>query len=187
MHTTKAHTPPMKVSDEATAEQLKLAKAQGEAFAKALRHMTQQEAHGAEVAAGDYFVGYAVEHAEGMYHLVDGKLEWHEPEDENAHIEVSVRDGADGRFVPGLRITCTVIDSGGNEIGTHEQPFLWHPWLYHYGRNWKVPASGTYTLRIRIEPPTFHRHDKQNGKRFAQPVEVEFRSVHIEAGQKRAE
>lgn len=69
-------------------------------------------------------------------------------------------------------------------MGTHAQPFLWHPWLFHYGRNWQVPGDGEYTLRVRIEPPTFHRHDKRNGLRYAEPVEVEFRGVQLETGQK---
>ena len=56
--------------------------------------MIQQEAHGAEIRAGDYSIGYAVEHAEGMYALVDGDLVWHNPTDENVHVEVVVRDGA---------------------------------------------------------------------------------------------
>src|SRR5205823_4373556 len=98
--------------------------------------------------------------------------------------EVSVRDGADGRFIPGLTVVATLIGPDGQEIGTHEQPFLWHPWLYHYGRNWHVPASGIYTLRIHIEAPEFHRHDKENGTRYAEPAEVEFRDVKIKTGQK---
>lgn len=177
--------PPMRASDEATAEQLKLAKAQGEALQQALRHMTQKEADdGSEKPAGDYLVGYAVEKAEGMYHLQDGELQWHEPKDENVHLEISVRDGADGRFVPALTVHATLIDSTGGKIGTHQQPFLWHPWLYHYGRNWRVPGDGEYTLQVRIEPATFHRHDKINGKRYAKPVEVEFTGVKIKTGQK---
>lgn len=62
--------------------------------------------------------------------------------------------------------------------------FLWHPWLYHYGRNWTVPRDGTYGLRVRIEPPDFPRHDKENGLRYREPVEVVFDGVHIETGQK---
>jgi len=178
-------TPPMAASDEADRPELKLARAQGEAYERALNYMVKKEAHGAERRAGDYVVAYAVENAEGMYHREDGRLVWHNPTpDENAHVEVSVRDGADGRFIPGLTVVATLIGPDGQEIGTHEQPFLWHPWLYHYGRNWHVPASGTYTLRIHIEAPEFHRHDKENGTRYAEPAEVEFRDVKIKTGQK---
>ena len=31
-------------------------------------------------------------------------------------------------------------------------PFLWHPYLYHYGTNAKVPGEGPYTVRVRIDP-----------------------------------
>lgn len=181
---TKVQTPPMKSSKESTQQQLQFAKQQGDALGKTLNYMTHQEAHGEEVAAGEYLVGYAVENAEGMWIMQDGGLQWENPNKENAHLEVSVRDGADGRFVPALTVYATLIDANGKEVGTHEQPFLWHPWLYHYGRNWVVPADGEYTLRVRIDPPIFARHDKENGKRYTKPVEVEFTHVHIKTGQK---
>ncbi len=178
--------PPMQPRDEATETQLRLAKAQGDTFEQAVTRMITAEAHGAERPVGDYIVGYAVEKAEGMYQLHDGQLRWVEPQEENAHVEVVVSDGADGRFIPGLTVYATLIDSTGNEIGTHQQPFLWHPWLYHYGRNWQLPGDGIYTLRIRVEAPEFGRHDKINGKRFAEPVEVEFVKVGITTGQKQS-
>lgn len=181
---TQSHTPTARPSDEATEEQLRLAREQGETFGRAVRHMTEKEAHGAEQQAGDYLVGYAVEDAEGMYHLEGGDLVWHNPQDENAHIEIVVRDAADGRFIPGLRVHVTVVDQGGHELGTHQQELLWHPWLYHYGRNWRLPGDGAYTLRVRIDPATFMRHDRTNGRRFSQPVAVEFTDVTIKTGQK---
>lgn len=176
----------MTPSDEATEEQLQLAKKQGQAIEAALKEMTQNEAHGAEKRAGDYLVGYAIEHAEGMYRLQAGELVWYEPQNENAHIEVSVRDAADGRFIPGLTVRLTVLDENEQEVGTNEQPFLWHPWLYHYGRNWVLPGDGKYILHIYIEAPQFGRHDKKNGKRYADSVEVEFHDVKIETGQKKS-
>lgn len=177
--------PPMETSDESNAQQLEFAREQGSAYERALKHMAKEEADtGGEQAAGDYVIAYALEKAEGMYALVDGELEWQEPEEENLHVEVSVRDGADGRFTPGLKVHATLVDADGNEVGTHEQPFLWHPWLFHYGRNWKVPGEGTYTLRVRVDPPAFMRHDKKNGKRFAEPVEVEFSGVKVKTGRK---
>lgn len=173
-------------SDEANEKQLKLAKEQGDAFGKAVKEMTTDEAHGQEKRVGDYVIGVANEHAEGMYTPVDGKLEWQEPQDENTHIEVVVRDAADGRFIPGLRVTATVIDANGREIGTHEQPFLWHSWLYHYGRNWQIPGEGEYTVKVHVDRPNFHRHDKKNGNRFAEPADVEFANIKLVAGRKRS-
>lgn len=184
---TPAHTPTMQPSKEANEEQLQLARAQGDAFGKAVARLTQKVAEeGVLQRAGDYLVGYAVEAAEGLYHMRDGTLEWVEPGDENIHVEVAVRDGADGRFVPGLTVYATLIDASGAEVGRHQQPFLWHPWVYHYGRNWTVPGSGMYTLRVHVEPPTFSRHDKINGRRYTEPVDVEFRNVHIDTGRKKS-
>ena len=98
--TTQAKTPPMKSSKELTQEQLKFARQQGDALGKTLDYMMNQEAHGDEIAAGEYRIGYAVENAEGMWVMRDGKLTWQNPQQENAHIEVSVRDGADGALSP---------------------------------------------------------------------------------------
>lgn len=170
-------------TSEATATQLDLARAQGEAYGRALKHMTDEvAADGGEQRAGDYLVGYAVEEAEGMYEWVDGGLVWREPGEANLHVEVAVRDAGDGRFVPGLRVLATLVDPDGNDLGTHEQPLLWHPMIYHYGRNWTVPADGEYRLRVRIEPATFMRHDEVNGRRFVEAVDVEFEKVKVTRG-----
>lgn len=176
--------PPMKVSDEATKEELEMAQEQGRVLGKALNHMVQEVADdGQEKTVGDYLVGYAVEEAEGMYVYQDGQLVWQEPQAENVHLEVSVRDAADGRFIPDLVIHARLIDRNGNDVGLHRQPYIWHPWLYHYGRNWQVPGDGDYTLQVRIEAPNFPRHDKKNGKRFAEEIEVTFSPVKIKTGQ----
>lgn len=182
---THQDTPPMDPNtSEATAKQLDLARAQGEAYGRALNYMTDEVAHdGGERRAGDYLVGYAIEAAEGMYEWADGELIWREPGETNLHVEVAVRDAGDGRFVPTVRVLATLIDPQGNEVGTHEQPLLWHPMIYHYGRNWTVPSDGEYTLRVRVEPPKFMRHDEVNGCRFVEPVEIEFQKVKVKRGQ----
>jgi uncharacterized protein involved in high-affinity Fe2+ transport len=181
--TTPAHTPPAAPSDEADPKGLEIARQEGDVYGRAVRHMTEEVAdHGAETRAGEYLVGYAVEKAEGMYRLRDGALEWMAPQGENLHVEVVVRDGADGRFLPGLTVHAELLDSGGRSVGRHEQPFLWHPTLFHYGRNWTVPGDGEYTLRVDIAVPEWMRHDKDNGRRFTQPVRVEFTRVPVKTG-----
>jgi hypothetical protein len=55
--------------------------------------------------------------------------------------------------------------------------------MYHYARNWELPGDGTYDLAVEIEPPTFPRHDKTNGRRFAEPVSVRFEGVQVKTGQ----
>jgi uncharacterized cupin superfamily protein len=183
-----ARRPPMAESEESTERQLELARRQGAALQEAVDAMDEESDSGVLVErAGDYAIAIAVEEAEGMWMPHDGELRWQNPERENCHVEVCVRDGADGRFVPGLAVTVTLIDPDGSEVGTHEQPFLWHPWLYHYGRNWTVPEEGEYTVRVRVEASTFMRHDHENGRRYLEPVEVEFASVPIEPDQKKVE
>lgn len=40
----------------------------------------------------------------------------------------------------------------GNAVGTYEMPCLCHPYPYHYGRNWRVPGGGNYSLLVRGAP-----------------------------------
>jgi len=169
--------------DEASHAQLDAAWAQGEAYGRAVALMTSTIAHdGGEQQAGDYLIGYAIEDAEGMYEWRNGALEWREPREENLQLEITVRDAGDGRFVPGVRVLATLIAPDGEEVGTHEHPMLWHPMLYHYGRNWVAPCDGEYVLRVRVEPPRFSRHDDVSGRRFLEPVSVQFIGVKVERG-----
>lgn len=169
-------------SEEGDAHGLALGSAEGQAFSRTLKHMLEDIAEGGDqVEQGDYLISYAVEKAEGMYAPKDGKLEWEPPGDANIHVEIAVQDKADGRLIPGLDVDVT-LSKDGQEIGTHRTPLLWHPYLYHYGRNWRIPGSGSYTLRVTFPAPQFHRHDKKNGNRFAQGADVTFENVKLEAG-----
>lgn len=182
--TTTSHKPPSQVSDEADQNQLEMAKAEGAVYQRSLDYMVNEVADaGGKQSAGDYIVGYAQERAEGMYMLhSEGQLEWMEPDDENCHLEVSVSDAADGRFVPYLKVHASLTAGDGQTLGSTEIPFVWHPGVYHYGRNLKLPGTGRYTLHIRIEPPEFMRHDEVNGRRYAEAVEVTFEDVEITLG-----
>lgn len=183
---TRQHNPPPMdpTSSEADATQLALARDQGAAYRRALEHMVEHVAHdGGMQPAGQYLVAYAIEEAEGMFMWEDGGLVWHDPEEENLHVEIAVCDASDGRFIPGLTVTATLVGPDGEEVGTHEHPLLWHPMILHYGRNWKAPADGTYTLKVHIEPPTFMRHDEINGRRYEHPVDTVFKGVAVKRGQ----
>lgn len=170
-------------SSEADREQLALGHAQGEAYGRAVHHMVANVAKdGGEQQVDHYIVGYAIEDAEGMYHLQGGELVWHNPQSENAHVEIVVRDASDGRFVPGLNITATLVTPSGEQLGPFSQEFVWHPMLYHYARNWELPEDGEYTLQVHIDTPSFMRHDEINGLRYPRPVDVEFTEVRIERG-----
>ena len=172
-------------SDEVDEKQLRLAKQAGDAYQEALEYMANEVAHtGGKTEEGDYVVGFAQEEAEGMYALVgEGEFEWREPEEENCHLEVAVCDAEDGRFIPEVDVTATLAAEDGEEIGPFEVPFLYHPGLFHYGKNVEIPDDGTYDITVEVEPPTFMRHDETNGNRYGETVEVTFEGVDIEAGQ----
>jgi uncharacterized protein involved in high-affinity Fe2+ transport len=171
-------------SDESTMAEIGIGKAEGAAYGAALQYLAKMEASDSgEREIGDYVIAYSIEEAEGMYEPTGAQLQWHDPEKENCHMEIAVRNAADGRFVPCLKVQATLTDVNGAKIGTHEIPFLWHPWVYHYGRNWVVPHDGAYRLQVHIDAPTFSRHDKKNGHRFATAVDVEF-DVKIKTGRK---
>lgn len=142
---------------------------------------TTMPGRGEKIVTGDYEVSYSVGPAKGLYEFSTGKLEWKEPEDANAHLDVVVKDAKDGRFIPGLHLNATLIDKrGGKAAGTH-LPFVWHPERDHYGANVKVPQSGEYTLQVHIFPATFTRADKEAGKRYTVDADVSFENVHIDA------
>lgn len=182
--TEREQRPQARPSDEANEEQLRLAHEQGHILGRAVKHMILLEAQGQEYVVGDYLLAYAVEHAEGMYHFEGGKLVWRDPGEENVHIEVVVRDAADGRFIPGLTVFVSLSDADGREVGTHQHAFIWHPWLHHYGRNWVLPGDGVYAMSVRVEPAEFMRHDRRNGARFGQAVSVDIGKVAITTGRK---
>jgi hypothetical protein len=178
---------PMRPSNEASARQLQVARLQGNAFAVAL-HAMERESGMQCKDVDDYTVGVTVEEAEGMWRRADeNTLVWSEPKQglENAHVEVVVADRADGRFIPDLDVSVEVLD-GERSLGRKRLPFLWHPFVYHYGHNWSVPHAGKYTVAVHIGAPTFYRHDPINGLRYARPVDVVFERVQIRPGLKRS-
>jgi hypothetical protein len=175
--------PALRKSDEGDEVGLRLGQSQGKRFGCALRHMLEDIADGGEeIRSRDYLIAYAFEKAEGMYVRQHNGLVWQAPQNENIHIEIAVRDGADGRLIPTLDVDVTLIDKSGKEIGTHRHPLLWHPYLYHYGRNWRIPGDGVYSLRVRFPAPRFHRHDRKNGNRFRDGADVTFKNVALKTG-----
>lgn len=170
-------------SDEVDQTQIDLAKSAGEQYLSALDYMAKRVADtGSMMQAGDYVVAFAQEGAEGMYRVIGGALTWADAAPgTNCHIEIAVLDADDHRFIPSLSIECVLIRDG-KEIVRFTPEFLWHPGLFHYGKDVEVPESGIYDLRVAIAVPTFGRHDKRNGRRYAEPVAVTFKSVHLETG-----
>jgi uncharacterized protein involved in high-affinity Fe2+ transport len=181
---TPARKVPEKPSDEADRKQIAMAKKEGAAYHASLKYMAEEVADSGDMKrAGNYIVAYAQERAEGMYMLEgEGKLQWDEPTDENCHIEISVSDSGDQRFIPYLEITASLTPKNSKTVGPFKVPFVWHPGLFHYGVNVNVPGDGAYRLDVSIKPPTFMRHDEVNGKRYADTVEVTFDDVPIKTG-----
>lgn len=171
-------------ASEASEHQLYLAREQGAAYARALGHMAATVAYaGGEQEAGQFFVGYAVEKAEGMYEWVEGELVWRPPSDaDNIHLEITVRDASAGRFIPGAAVGATLVGEDGTKVGPQALPLLWHPMLYRYGANLSVPADGSYTPRAHVEPPRIMRCDETDGCRFTEAVDVRFDAVSIATG-----
>ena len=130
--------------------------------------------------SGDYEISYRVGPAKGLYEFSAGKLEWKEPSEENVHLDLFVNDAVDGRFLPGLHIVATLLDSKGGQVSSNHLPFVWHPQENHYGSNVKVPQSGEYLLQVHVYPATFVRADKEQGKRFLADVHVSFENVRID-------
>lgn len=178
--------PSRRATDEASATGLRLAKEAGDAYRRMVDYFLENVATDGNLQrAGDYAVGVATEEAEPLWHLLGGELELKEPATgDNAHLEVVVMDAADQRFVPGLTIDVTLVAGNGKEVGTFRLPFLWHPTMYHYGRSIHIDEAGTYDLTVNIAPPTFGRHDKTNGRRYAEPVSVVFEGIRLEPGRK---
>lgn len=176
--------PEKKPSDEVDENQIQQSRTEGEAYHTSVKYMTSQVANTGDLKqSGDYYVGFAQEEAEGMYELRgENDFEFAEPDEENCHLEVVVTDAEDKRFIPHLDVTAT-FSNDDSEVGPVDVPFVWHPGVLHYGRNVELPGSGTYDIQVTVEPPTFHRHDEQNGDRYGETVEVAFEDVDIETGQ----
>jgi hypothetical protein len=171
----------MRPSDEATREGLRLAREAGEAYQRMVSYFLENVAdNGATMQVGDYRVGLALEGAEPLWYPQGDGLELAEPPQQaNLHVEVVVTDKDDGRFIPELAVAVTLEAQDGSKVGTWDLPFLWHPTLYHYGRNVGIPHGGKYTVRVSIAAPTFSRHDKVNGRRYMEPVLAEFRDLEV--------
>jgi hypothetical protein len=162
-----------------------LALAQGDTYSLALDEMKEEDVSDAKEIE-DYIVSLACEDAEGMYMYNDqGKLEWMIPApEENIHVEVVVQDKDDKRFLPGLEIDGTLFDEHNKKIVKLQLPFIWHPFLFHYGMNTTIPKEGKYTLEVVIKKPSFHRHDETYGKRYEKDVTVKLGPVKLKPGRK---
>lgn len=165
-----------------------LAKGPGKAYNNTLKEMYKQANDGRDTITEDYRVTYAIEYAEGFWHYEKDKFRYMAENDmsgkTNAHVEVAVLDAKTGRFIYNLDVKATLKNDQGEIMGTLKEPFMWHPWLYHYGENWRVPKAGKYDLLVNIKPPSYRRYGKTYGNQFLKPVVINFNNIIIKTGQK---
>jgi uncharacterized protein involved in high-affinity Fe2+ transport len=175
------------LSDKMEAAQ-SLAKKAGEAYSNTLQTMYKQANDGKDTTTGDYFLACAVEYSEGYWYLKQQKLVYEMTNElsaaHNAHVEVVARDVRTGRFLHDLHVTATLYDNTGKKINTKMEMFMWHPWLYHYGENWRVPHAGKYRVHVHIDPPAYRRYGQTLGKQFVMPADMDFTDITIKTGQK---
>lgn len=172
---------------EAMEAQKVLSRGAGRAYAHTLQGMYKQANDGRDTLLGDYKVVYAVEYAEGFWDFEHGRFRYRVENElsgkTNAHVEVAVLDAKTGRFMHNLNVRATLIKDG-KQLGTESEPFMWHPWLYHYGKNWRVPSAGTYVIHIHFDAPAYRRYGRTDGRQFAAAGNVSFGNVKIKTGQK---
>lgn len=165
-----------------------LARLEGDAVDRPLVAMLRgPEASGAQVRSGDYIVAAMLQPARGYWNTRGGKLNYSSPNNSVgpvAHLDVSIRDAVTGRFLPGLTVRATILNSRKKEIDTYAMPFMWHPWMNHYGLNVPSPGSGRYTIRVRAEAPAFRRYGSTALRKFNRPVDVEIRDVRFATTEK---
>ncbi|HEU4674093.1 MAG TPA: hypothetical protein VFS32_14470 [Candidatus Limnocylindrales bacterium] len=166
-------------------EQERLAVRQGDAYRASYEKLMAEDPH-AETEIDDYVVTASFEPAEGMYGPdAGGQLAWMTPSEvENQHFEVIVRDRHDGRFVPCLEVHLRLFDAADRQVAATAVPFIWHPFVYHYGIDGTIPGEGDYTAEVSIPAPRWHRHDEVRGKRYAKDVRVRLGPVHLKPGTK---
>ncbi len=169
--------------------QLGLARSQGDAFFATVKGMFAQANDGVVKPAGDYRVVCAVEYSEAWWFYREGKFDYKYEEElsakHNAHVEIAPVDARTGRFLPAPNVTAALVEEdNGQSLGEAGEHFMWHPWLYHYGDNWRVPHGGNYRITASFDPPAYRRYGRNAGRRFAHPVEVSFEHIKIKTGEK---
>lgn len=175
-------------SIEKQKEWMPLARAQGNAIKRAVEGMISKTAiDGEQINYGPYLLTYAVEFAEGYWRFKNDKLLYNikveNSAEKNAHIEVAVFDAISGRMIPGFDVETTFL-RGDDTITTVIPTLMWHPWLYHYGNNFRVPKKGKYELHIKTSPNHLRRYGEEFGKNYGKDIEHVFTDVDIRTGQK---
>lgn len=162
----------------------------GNAYGNTLKAMYKQANDGKDTLQGDYFVAVAVEYSEGYWFFDEkrkNKFRYKTENDKsaktNAHVEVVVCDHLK-RFIPGLHVEAKIYTSKGTNVGTMDEHFMWHPWLYHYGENWRIPSSGKYAIHVHFDPPDYRRYGKKQGNQFTRREDITFENIKLITGER---
>lgn len=145
-----------------------------------ITELWKQTDSGAEEAAGDYFIGYAV----GETSVVNAHR------DADAHraglrafgrggsvaIAVFPRDARTGRVVAGLEVNAELLSSANQSFGGGALSPAHALWFDLYQRTLGAPRKAVYKLRVRFAAPGFRRWGRQS-ELFAAPVDVELHNV----------
>ena len=162
-----------------------LSRQEGTAVASSfLTALRGDPANGSQRRSGGYTVTVLLRRAQGVWISRDDKLVYKPPNSSVGpvnHMEISIRDVTTGRLVPDLNVRATILESRRKEIDTYAVPFMWHPWMNHYGLNVAVPGKGSYIIRVRADAPSFRRYGSSALTKFNRPVDVELRGLHFVA------
>lgn len=153
-----------------------------------IRAMWAQASSGGEKQQGGMIVTYAIEYAEAFWRFSPSgnfryTIENENSNADNAHLEVAPRDPRTGRFIPAATVTTeTVSPEGGSP--RQDTPILWHSWLYHFGKNVRVPRAGSYTLNVTVTPTPVPHYGRATGNMWWAPASVSFPGARIRTGGK---
>ena len=159
-----------------------------QALEDTIKAMWAQATSGAEQQAGGMIVTYAIEYAESFWKFSpSGNFRYtignERSNAKNAHLEIAPRDPRTGRFIPAAAVmTETIGPYGGSP--KQDTPMLWHSWLYHFGKNVRVPHSGMYTLNVTVTPTPLAHYGHATGDTWWAPVSVSFHDAKIATGTK---
>jgi len=161
-------------------KQDELVRKQGDAFIASYNLYMEELIHVVK-KTDDYIVTVAFGATEGMYEMqTDKSLEWVTPEGYGfVHMSVVIQDRDDKRFVPNLEVFVRLYDNDNKLITESEAPFLWNPYVFHYGMDLTIPEEGNYTAEVTIKRPDFNRQNKDHGNKYTNDVTIRLQSVKL--------
>ncbi len=168
-------------TEAAAAKEAELLKPCNAALSASITALWQQSASGEEKADGDYFVAYAVEAASSSILGRRRRNDARDFGDDNARLDVLVRDSRTGRLIPFLAPQASLETPGELHDKGSLAP-MQHPWLNLYGRYLRLERKTSYRLRITLEAPDFRRWGRHS-ERFALPAQVVFEELSLHPSQ----